>query len=82
MRMYCDNQVVIFIVDNPTFNEHMKYIKINYHYIQDKVMFEFISTPHLASSHQLVNVFTKSLTGISYDITCTKLDIFDLYIIV
>ena len=31
------------------------------------------------SSHQFVDVFTKSLAGISYDATCTKVGMFDLY---
>ncbi|CAA6661200.1 unnamed protein product [Spirodela intermedia] len=77
--MYCDNQVAIFIINNHTFHEYMKYIEINCQYIQDKVMFGFISTPHVTSSHQLVNVFIKSLVGISYDTMCTRLGIFDLY---
>ena len=38
-----------------------------------------ISTPHVASSHQLEDVFMKSLVAISYDTTCTKLGMFDLY---
>ncbi|CAA6656648.1 unnamed protein product [Spirodela intermedia] len=79
MFMHCDNQATIFIADNPTFHEHMKDIEINYHYIRDKVISGRISTPDMTSSHQLVDVFMKSLTGISYDATCTKLDMFDLY---
>ena len=38
-----------------------------------------ISNAHVASSQQLVDVFTKSLARISYDATCTKLHMFDLY---
>ncbi|CAA7409258.1 unnamed protein product [Spirodela intermedia] len=33
MPMYCDNQIVIFIVGNFTFYERTKYIKIDCHYI-------------------------------------------------
>ena len=79
MPMYCDNQVAIFITRNSTFHEHIKKIEIDCHYIQDKVIFRVISTPHVASSHQLTDVFMKSLSKISYDATCTKLGIFDLY---
>ena len=77
MPMYCDNQAVIFIEDNSTFHEHTKHIDIDCHYIRDKVMLGVISTPHVASSHQLADIFTKSLVGISYDVTCTKLGMFD-----
>ena len=38
-----------------------------------------ISTPHVASSQELADIFMKGLAGISYDATCTKLGMFDLY---
>ena len=42
-------------------------------------MSRIFSTPHVASSHQLMDVFAKILVGVSYDVTCTKLGMFDLY---
>ena len=79
MHVHCDNQADIFIARNSTFYERTKHIETNCHYIRDKVMSGVISTPHVASSHQLADIFTKSLVGISYDTTCTKLGMFDLY---
>ena len=38
-----------------------------------------VITPHVACSHQLADVFTNSLPGISYDVMYTKLGMFDLY---
>lgn len=74
MPIYYDNQIAIFFTMNPTFCEQSKYIKIDCHYIQDKVLTEVISTPHATSSNQLVDIFTKSLIGMPYDIMCTDLD--------
>ena len=79
MPMHCDNQVVIFIPRNSPFPERTKHNDIDCHYIQDNVMSRLISTPHVASYHQLVGIFTKSLAEISYDAKCTKLGMFDLY---
>lgn len=79
MPMHCGNQTTIFIARDFTFHEQTKHIEIDYHYIRDKVMVGVISTPHVVSSHQLTNIFTKNLTRISYDLMCTKLGMFDLY---
>ena len=78
MPMHCDNEAAIFIAGNSTVHERTKQIEIDCHYIRDKVMSRVISTPHVTSSHQLADVFTKSLAAISCDITCTNLGMFDL----
>ena len=79
MLMHCNNDVAIFIVGNSTFHERTKHIQISCHYIQDKVIFIIISTPHVTSSHQLKDIFIKSLGGISYNVMYTKKGMFDLY---
>ena len=79
MPMHCDNQAAIFIAGNLAFHERTKHIEIDCHFIRDKVLMGVISTPHVSSSDQIVDIFTKSIIGVSYDCLGSKLGMFDLY---
>ena len=79
MLMHCDNQAAIFIAGNLAFHERTKHIEIDYHFIRDKVLMGVISTPHVSSSDQLTDIFTKSIIGVSYDYFKFMLGMFDLY---
>ena len=67
MPMHYDNKTTIFIARNLDFHERTKHIEIDYHFISDKMMMRVISTPHVSSSDQLADIFTKSAIGVSYD---------------
>ena len=79
--MHCNNQVAIFIVNNSTFHERTKHIKVDCHYVQDMVMKEVISTPYSQSSEQLVDIFTKGLSVGVFESLCIKLDMIDMYVL-
>ena len=79
MPVQCDNHVAIFIAGNLAFHERTKHIEIDSHFIRDKVLMGVISTPHVSSSDQLVDIFTKSIIGVSYDCLRSKLGMFDLH---
>ena len=55
MLMYCDNQTVIFIVNNPVFHEKTKDIDVDCHYVRDTVMKGIILTLYVSSSEQLAS---------------------------
>ena len=79
MPMHCDNHEAIFISRNLAFHKRTNHIEIDCHFISVKVLMGVISTPHVSSSNQLADIFTKSVIGVPYDCLGSKLGMFDLY---
>ena len=42
--MYYDNQVAIFIANNPVFHERTKHIEVDFHFIRDQITSKQICT--------------------------------------
>ena len=68
IQLYCDNEDASFIANNETFHMRIKHIKIDCHFIRHYVLNMTIYMPHFLSTNQLAYIFTKSLTGASYDV--------------
>jgi len=56
-----------------------KYIEINCHFIQEKIIPRDIKTKFVNPNDQLANIFTKSLRRLKIDYICNKLGTYDLY---
>lgn len=58
---YCDNISALHLYVNSAFHARTKHIKINYHYVQERIALKKLETRHILSGEQIANVFTKPL---------------------
>lgn len=57
---YCDKKSVIQITHNLIFNERTKHIKVECHFVHHHLHHDTLTLPHISSSLQLADFFTKS----------------------
>jgi len=67
------------IASNPIFSERTQDIDVDCHFIREKLEFGDITTRFVNCNKQLVDIFTKSLTGLMIDYICRKLSTYNLY---
>ena len=79
MQMHCDNMAATFIAGNATFHMRTKHIESDCHFIRQYVVNGTICTPHVASAHQLADIFIKALPSPTYETIGSKLGMFDLH---
>ena len=59
----CDNIGAIALSSNPMFHARTKHVKIDYHFIREKVCNNDIKVQHVSTVDKIADVFTKGQTA-------------------
>ena len=79
MKLYCDNKSTINIAHNAIQHKKTKHIKIDKHFIKEKLEGGLIRMPYVLSGGQLVDVLTKGLNGATFHGIIPKLGMENIY---
>ncbi|GJY25581.1 nucleotide-binding alpha-beta plait domain-containing protein [Tanacetum coccineum] len=59
--LWCDNLGATYLSANPIFCARTKYVKIDYHFVQEKVAQGDLRVQHISTHDQIADIFTKPL---------------------
>ena len=71
--LYCDDNSEFCISHNLVQHDRTKHIKVDRHFIKDKLDFGLICTPYVPSQGQLAVIFTKGLSCPVFERIVSKL---------
>jgi hypothetical protein len=60
-RLWCDNMGAKYLVSNPIFHGRMKYVEVDYHFIQDRVLKKLLEVQFISLDDLVADGFTKAL---------------------
>ena len=74
-----NNTSAIQIALNPVYHECTKHIEVECHFIREKLEEKILTLPHVASTHQIADLFTKAINRDRHQFLISKLMLFDTH---
>ena len=74
---YANNTSAIQIATNPVYHKRIKHIEVDCHSIQEALDTYIISLPHVSTTLQIVDVFTKAMARQRHQLLVGKLMLLD-----
>ncbi|KAL9433463.1 hypothetical protein AB3S75_028316 [Citrus x aurantiifolia] len=79
IKIYCDNKAAISIAHNPVLHDRTKHIKVDKHFIKEKIESGVICVPYVPTAQQIADILTKGLHKGHFELLVSKLAMEDIY---
>src|SRR6266542_6980413 len=73
LKLYCDNQAAINIVNNPIHHDRTKHVGIDRYFIKEKLENGTLQVSFVKSSDQLADILTKGVNVVLFDKLCNRM---------
>ena len=71
--LWCDNVGALAIASNPVFHAWTKHIRVDYHFIREKVLRRVLLVKFITTHDQLADIFTEGLPSPKFHWLSSKL---------
>ena len=79
LKLYCDNQAAINLVNNPVHHDRTKHVGIDRHFIKDNLDAGVLQVVYVRSFDQLADILTKGIDFVTFMKLCSKMRLCDIF---